>query len=222
MSFLLEIVFRTIIMYVYTIFLLRLLGKRGMGQLSTLELAIIISFGSAIGDPMMSVDVPILHGMVAVTTIAILQVYMEKWINRNKKVEVVMEGKPVCLIRDGIIQLECLRENNLSHEDLLRTLRTNQVAHLGQIKNAFFETSGNVTVLYNNKEDFKPGLSVIPSEFVQSKVILDHQALVIKPGFYSCNRCGFTINFNEKSLLGHCPNCKYEKWVMAVNAEDNY
>jgi uncharacterized membrane protein YcaP (DUF421 family) len=45
--FLLEIVFRTLIMYSYTVLLLRFLDKRGMGQLSMLELAIIISFGSA-------------------------------------------------------------------------------------------------------------------------------------------------------------------------------
>jgi len=50
--FLLEIVFRTLIMYAYTVALLRVLGKRGMGQLSMLELAIIIAFGSAVGDPM--------------------------------------------------------------------------------------------------------------------------------------------------------------------------
>ena len=55
-------------MYAYTIFLLRVLGKRGMGQLSTLELAIIISIGSAVGDPMIGVDIPIVHGLLVVTT----------------------------------------------------------------------------------------------------------------------------------------------------------
>lgn len=60
--FLAEIVFRTVIMYTYTIFLVRVLGKRGMGQFSGLELVIIICFGSAVGDPMIGADIPIIHG----------------------------------------------------------------------------------------------------------------------------------------------------------------
>src|SRR3954470_23634218 len=85
--FLLEIVFRTLIMYSYTIILLRILGKRGMGQLSTLEVAIIICFGSAVGDPMLGAEVPILHGMVAITVVAFFQIYVERLINKNRKVE---------------------------------------------------------------------------------------------------------------------------------------
>ena len=72
--FLLEIVFRTFIMYCYTVLLLRILGKRGMGQLSMLELAIIISFGSAVGDPMVGAEVPIVYGVVAITFVTIFQI----------------------------------------------------------------------------------------------------------------------------------------------------
>ncbi|WP_421940553.1 DUF421 domain-containing protein [Pedobacter sp.] len=84
-GFLLEILFRTAIMYIYTILLLRFLGKRSMGQLSTLELAIIICFGSAVGDPMMGKDVPVIHGMVVITTVALLQTAAEWIINRDKR-----------------------------------------------------------------------------------------------------------------------------------------
>src|SRR5215207_7709864 len=84
--FLLEIVFRTLIMYTYTVILLRILGKRGMGQLSMLELAIIIAFGSAVGDPMVGAEMPILHGMTAITAVTIFQIGLERLINMNKKV----------------------------------------------------------------------------------------------------------------------------------------
>src|SRR4030095_7550170 len=92
--FLLEIVLRTLIMYTYTVFLLRLLGKRGMGQLSMLELAIIISFGSAVGAPMFGAKIPILHGAIAITVVTIFQIALEYFINKNSKVEAVMEGTP--------------------------------------------------------------------------------------------------------------------------------
>src|SRR5688572_21848737 len=96
--FLAEIVLRTIIMYSYTTFLLRVLGKRGIGQLSSLELAIIIGFGSAVGDPMIYDDIPVTYGMVAVTVITFLQIGLENFINSNKKAEMLMDGEPNLVI----------------------------------------------------------------------------------------------------------------------------
>src|SRR5689334_11916681 len=130
LTFLLEIVFRTIIMYSYTVVLLRILGKRGMGQLSSLELAIIISFGSAVGDPMVGANTPIVHGMVAITVITFLQIWIERLINRNKKVEALMEGTPNLVVDNGIVKLDCLVKDNLSKEDLFRALRVKDVEHL--------------------------------------------------------------------------------------------
>lgn len=148
-------------MYAYTIILLRLLGKRSMGQLSTLELAIIICFGSAVGDPMMGKDVPIVHGMVVITTVAMLQSAAEWIINRNKKLEAFMEGRPDCLVKDGMIVNVSLNKNNLSHEDLYRLLRSKDVEHLGQVKNAFFEASGLLLVWCFPKSETVPGLGII-------------------------------------------------------------
>ena len=145
--FLLEIVFRTTIMYGYSIFLLRLLGKRGMGQLSTLELAIIICFGSAVGDPMIGAQMPISYGVIAITTVALLQVGMEKIINRHDKLEKLVEGKPNCIVDQGLIVLDVLKKENLSHADLFRSLRSKEVEHLGEVHKAFFETSGEITVI---------------------------------------------------------------------------
>jgi len=212
-GFLLEIIFRTFIMYGYTIILLRFLGKRGMGQLSTLELAIIISFGSAIGDPMMTEDVPILHGIVAVTTVAFLQVGMERVINKHKKVERIMEGKASCVVDDGLINLDQLDENNLSHEDLMRSLRSNQVVHLGQVYKAFFETSGNLSVLFQKEKNVRPGLSVVPSEFHTH-----HQPGEIrtKTTFYSCTNCGYTRAFEQDLEIVPCSKCNCEKWCKSV------
>ena len=122
--FLLEIIFRTLVMYSYSIFLLRILGKRGMGQLSTLELAIIIAFGSAIGDPMVNANVPVLYGMVAVTVVTVFQISLERFVNKNKKIEAIVEGAPNLVVDNGIIKWECLTKDNLSKEDLFRSLRS--------------------------------------------------------------------------------------------------
>lgn len=215
-GFLLEIIFRTAIMYGYTILLLRFLGKRSMGQLSTLELAIIICFGSAVGDPMMGKDIPIIHGMVVITTVAILQSGMEWVINRNKRLEGFMEGRPDCLVKDGLILNDSLGVNNLSHEDLFRFLRTKDIEHLGEVKNAFFETSGLVSVWCFSKPEVVPGLSILPEEHVSDESKIAAGMPVTKAGHFSCKNCGFTFYLNRGSIFGDCKNCGAKEWSKSI------
>jgi uncharacterized membrane protein YcaP (DUF421 family) len=209
--YLLEIVFRTLIMYAYTVFLLRMLGKRGMGQLSMLELAIIISFGSAIGDPMIGADVPIVHGILAVTVVTVLQIGFERIINKNRKVEAVMEGTANLVVDEGVIQWPCMKEDNISKEDLFRSLREKDVQHLGQVKKAFFETSGNISVFFQSPKKTHPGLSIEPEE-VASTTTYENLSTTTDKGPYSCTNCGKTID--EK--LNECPVCGQNTWTKAT------
>lgn len=215
--FLLEIVFRTIIMYGYTIFLLRVLGKRGMGQLSTLELAIIISFGSAVGDPMVGAQVPILYGVVAISVITFLQIALERLINKNKRVEAFMEGEPNLVVQNGVIQWDCLMKDNLSKEDLFRSLRGKDIDHLGQIKKAFFETSGQISIMFQPLNKIKPGLSILPETIINESSILNLTSKVKDPGAYCCLNCGHveTLKMNENIMS--CEVCNGEEWIKAVN-----
>lgn len=215
--FLLEIVFRTIIMYAYTIFLLRLLGKREMGQLSVLELAIIISFGSAVGDPMIGADMPILYGVVAVTTIAFLQMGLETLINKNKKMEKLMEGAPNLVVSNGLIDLESLEEENLSKEDLFRLLRGKDVKHLGEVHQAFVETTGQLSVLFHAPKNIKPGLSVVPENEVPASDRIKSPKPVKERGHYSCITCGDVKLLTPMEQAPKCDQCGGEEWMKAVS-----
>ena len=213
--YLFEIVFRTLIMYSYSIFLLRLLGKRGMGQLSTLELAIIIAFGSAVGDPMVDANLPILHGMVAVTVVTIFQISLERMVNKNKKVEAIVEGEPNLVVDNGVIKWDCLTKGNLSKEDLFRSLRGKDVEHLGQIEKAFFETSGQISVLFQTPKKVKPGLSLIPENEIDPKTIFKAPMPVPRAGLYSCLDCGNVKSFEQEQKVHKCEICGNKEWVEA-------
>jgi uncharacterized membrane protein YcaP (DUF421 family) len=215
-SFLLEIVFRTVIMYCYTIFLLRVLGKRGMGQLSSLELAIIISFGSAVGDPMIGADAPILHGVVAITVVAFLQIYLERVINKNKKVEAYLEGQPKLVVKDGLIQWDCLTKENLSKEDLFRSLRLRDVEHLGQVHKALFEISGQLSVMFQHPKSVTAGLSILPDDYVSQATTYNNGESVSSERHYSCTNCGFTKIFKNQDTFTECEVCNKGVWVKAV------
>jgi uncharacterized membrane protein YcaP (DUF421 family) len=137
-------------MYAYAVFLLRVLSKRGMGQFSMLELAIIICFGSAVGDPMIGAYAPIMHGIVAITAVSIFQIVLERFINRNPKIEAVVEGRPNLIVDGGVINWDCMKSDNILKEDLFRALRNKDVEHLGQVQKAFFEPSGTISVFFQS------------------------------------------------------------------------
>ena len=215
--FLLEIVFRTFIMYAYTVFLLRMLGKREMGQLSVLELAIIISFGSAVGDPMIGVDIPIIYGIVCITAIAFFQIALERLINKNKKVEKFMEGSPNLVVENGSIKVDGLKMDNLSKEDLFRALRVKEVEHLGQVHRAFSETNGQISVLFNSPKRIKPGLPVLPENEIPDSSKIKKQMQVKDPGHYCCSNCGTLKTFDQKTKVPACDVCLGEEWTKAIS-----
>jgi Predicted membrane protein len=214
-AFLLEIIIRTAIMYLYTIFLFRILGKRGMGQISSLELAIIICFGSAAGDPMVYHDMPITYGILAITIVALLQLATEKIINQSPKLEKITEGEPECLVKDGIIQLDILKKEQLSHADLFRALREKDVSQLGEVRRAFFETSGKITVFLQAKGHERQGLDILPDEDYKPHEVNG----LYTPGGegkWCCANCGSCVVDSANTAKLVCEVCGESKWVRAV------
>jgi uncharacterized membrane protein YcaP (DUF421 family) len=187
-----------------------------MGQLSSLELAIIISFGSAVGDPMIGPDFPILHGMVAITVVAFLQIYLEKIINKNKKVESYLEGQPKLVVKDGLIQWDCLVKENLSKEDLFRSLRLRDVEHLGQVHKALFEISGQLSVMFQHPKNITAGLSILPDDYVSQATTYSNGENVTSERHYSCINCGHTKIFKNQDAFTSCEVCEKEVWAKAV------
>lgn len=103
---------------------------------------------------------PILHGMVAITVVALFQVFLERVINLNRKVEAVMEGSPNLVVSDGVINWDCMKRDNISKEDLFRALREKDVQHLGEVHKAFFGTSATISVFFYSPKKVQPGLAV--------------------------------------------------------------
>src|SRR5688500_16747803 len=99
--FLLEIAIRTFAMYIIILIGLRLLGKRGVGQLSVFELVVIISLGSAAGDPMFYKEVGMLIPVVIFTIIVSSYRLTTYLTAKSSDFDTLVEGKATYLIRDG-------------------------------------------------------------------------------------------------------------------------
>jgi uncharacterized membrane protein YcaP (DUF421 family) len=159
----LEIVLRTAVMYLYTLGLVRVLGKRGLGQLSPFELVIIVALGSAVGDPMFYADVPLVHGIIVISAVVALERVLVKLTERNRRVERLIESIPVLLVRDGVLLAEALNQEDLSENEVFMGLRQQGVEFLGEVRRAYLEPSGQITV-FKEKTPVTKGTSVLPVE----------------------------------------------------------
>jgi len=160
-GFILEIVVRTAVMYLYTLSIVRVIGKRGLGHLSPFELVIIVALGSSVGDPMFYDDVPLFHGIAVITVVIMLQRFLQEITERSPKLEEIFESKARTMITDGVLDQDALEKENLSERELFSALRVREVEHLGQVRLAFLEPSGEITVFKVDKVTAK-GRSVLP------------------------------------------------------------
>lgn len=167
----------------------------------------------------MGKDVPILHGILVITTVAVLQTVAEWTINRNKRLEIFMEGRADCLVEDGLIVTSSLDRNNLSHEDLFRFLRSKDVEQLGQVKRAFFETSGLVSVWCFPKTEIVPGLGIQPMDYRPDGHPVTCGDRIEKTGYYSCRYCGFTLLMKQGARFTPCEKCNENDWSSSVRPE---
>src|SRR5688572_18197644 len=143
--FLVEILVRTLVMYVYALLVVRVLGKRGMGQLAPFDFVIIIALGSAVGDPMFYPSVPLLHAMVAITVIVLLTRGVVHVTERHRRFKDFISTTPTRLVADGCMELDGMHEEGIPRGELFQALRGGGVRQLGEIERAYLEPSGRIS-----------------------------------------------------------------------------
>lgn len=209
-SFALEVAVRTIIMFVVIILGLRLLGKRGVKQLSVFELVVIIGLGSAAGDPMFYKEVGILFSIVVFAVIIILYEILTYILGKSKKFEQLLEGKPTLLIKNGVFMISNFKKENLGSDEFFAELRVKGVSQLGQIEIAIEETSGEISIFYFDDDHTLYGLPTLLDS------LSDPIHRVSSKNYYSCTFCGYTEE-KEIGSAGSCHNCGHQNWVKASN-----
>lgn len=199
---LLECVVRTVIMFVCALALMKVTGKKEVRQFSLLELLVIIGLGSALGDPMIQREAPILPSLVAISTTLLCYLVLTKWANHAPPVKRVVEGRMRRVLYDGEMDLKALEKEDLSTDELFADLRVQHVEHLGQVHVAYMEVDGKLSVIYRAADDTRPGLPILPED-------LDPVA----SGARCCGRCGHMPGAASPQA---CPRCGHTKWFRAA------
>lgn len=209
-SFLGQIAIRTVIMFVIILVALKILGKRGVKQLSVFELVIIISLGSAAGDPMFYKEVGLLSALAVFVGIIICYKITTHLVFKFKFVEKLLEGQAIYLIDDGVFSIQNFNKEALGYDEFFAEMRQQSVSHLGQIDIAILEISGELSLFFYPDEKVLYGLPIIPNLY---NIQL---CKIIEKSHYSCFYCGFT-EVIAPTLSHICCNCQHDKWVKAIN-----
>ena len=166
--------FRAIILYLLVLFVMRLMGKREIGQLQPFELAISIMIADLATIPMADIGIPIFNGIVPILGLLAMHLLISLINLKSIKAREIICGKPSILIYRGKINEQALKKERFTINELQERIRGNNVVNLGDVEYAILETSGQVTVIQKPEkrntipEDFniQPEYEGIPYDLV--------------------------------------------------------
>ncbi len=138
---------RAMVVYVFLLVLLRLTGKRQVGQLAPFDLVLLLVLSNAVQNSMNGGDNSITGGLILATTLIGLNAAVG-WITyRSKRAEAIVEGRPVVVVHDGRVDDESLRRLQMTRHELDAALRAQGCAGPDEVRFAVLETNGRLTVL---------------------------------------------------------------------------
>jgi uncharacterized membrane protein YcaP (DUF421 family) len=207
-SFLLEVVFRSVLAFIVVILAIKATGKRGVRQLTIFELVIILTLGSAAGDVGFYKEVGVLTAFAAIVTIVLMYRFITYLILKFSPMERFLEGKAVVIIDDGLFTNHILNNQNISFDEFFMELRLEGIEHLGQVRKAILEVNGQISIFRNDASEIKPGLNILPD------IVQQHYRVIPYNGLHSCINCGYT-EIQEKDEQPVCPSCNHTKWGRA-------
>lgn len=141
-----ELVARSLVVYVFLIVLLRLTGKRQIGQLSPFDLVLLLILSNAVQNSMNAGDNSLIGGLISATTLVVVNYILGLVTFKSKKLEAIIEGRPQVLIHQGKLYEDVMNEAKLTRDELDSTLRQSGYFEIKDVKLAILENNGSVTV----------------------------------------------------------------------------
>ena len=137
---------RTLFLYLVLILVIRLMGKRQVGQMAPAEFVVTMLVANLASIPMQDGGIPLFSGLVPILTVLGVELVLSWWTLRNTAFRQLLCGKPVILIDNGVILQKQLRQTRITLDELMGHLRTKDVLDIRQVQFAILETDGTLSV----------------------------------------------------------------------------
>lgn len=144
--------FRTILLYAVMILVIRILGKRQIGQMEPSEFVVTMMIANLATIPMENTEVPLPEGIIPIATLLAAELIMTQLNLKSSRLRKLLCGKPEILIENGNILQANLRKTHISLDELTGHLREKDVLDIQAVQYAILETNGNLSVFPYPKE----------------------------------------------------------------------
>lgn len=138
---------RALVLYFIVVIVMRIMGKRQIGQLQPFELAIAIMISELAAVPMQDTGIPLINGIIPIITLLVAQLLMSFLTLKSIRARAIICGKPTILIEKGQIKEQALRKELYTLNDLLEQLRINNLPSVSDVEYAILETNGQLSVI---------------------------------------------------------------------------
>ncbi|MEP7067617.1 MAG: YetF domain-containing protein [Usitatibacter sp.] len=146
-----ELIVRSLAVYAFLLVILRLTGKRQVGQLAPFDLVLLLVLSNAVQNSMNGGDNSLLGGLVSATTLIALNYAIGFMTFRSKRLEAIIEGHPQVLIHNGKLYPHVMAKAQLTQHELQAALRQAGCEHAGECHSAILENNGSISVVQRKK-----------------------------------------------------------------------
>ena len=210
---------RTVILYVLAVVSLRIMGKRQIGELQPSDLVVTLLISQIISIPIQDTDIPLVNTIIPIFLLVGFEILTSVFNMKSIKFRSFMQGNPVIIINDGVLNQRLLKDLRFTVDDLLEALRQKEVFDISQVQYAVVETNGQVSVLLKADHDTitRKDLNLQPEkQGYKCPVIIDGK--IIEQDFAICN-------MNTEKIQGITKKEKiriHDIMLMTVDAAGNH
>src|SRR3954447_9558643 len=140
-----DIALRALFLYAFVVFVMRVLGRRELSSLSAVDLVLLIVLGDAIQQGLTQDDYSVTGAVIAVSTIAAIQVASSYLSFRSRRARKVIEGEPIVVIQDGKVLETNLKRERLTEDEVAEELRMQQIGSFDEVQWGILETNGQIS-----------------------------------------------------------------------------
>ncbi len=143
-----SIIMRSAVIYIFIFIILRLGGKRTVGEMTTFDLVLLLIISEATQQALLDDDRSITGGMLAITTLVFIDIIVSLLTNKYKGLDNLLNGVPLIIVKDGKPLMERIKKSRLQIEDILEAGRKFQgIESLAQIRYAVLEKDGSISII---------------------------------------------------------------------------
>lgn len=175
----LSLILKCILFYFIIIAALRIMGKREIGELSIFDIVIYLVMSELLALSLTEDSESIFMTLVPLVTLSLLQILVAYIIMKSGKIRNLIDGKPVIIIENGIINQKDMKKERYNIDDLMMQIRECSIGSIHEIAFAILETNGRLTILKKNDCKVK-----YPFPLIQDGILMKNQ----------CNACNVDIN----------------------------